>query len=144
MPKINVLKPFTFTPPVLEREGMVGLPQEIKFNIGEHEVDDVIADHPWIAKHFADGHIESPAQARLRLEAVAKKAREDAVNAELAIAMAEQATTRVTGAAQAAATDSKISAEDLHRPVSELRQRQGAALNQPIGGKTLSIGKKSA
>ena len=40
----------------------------------EYEIadDDPMLEHPWIKEDFADGHIESPEQAKARVEAEAK------------------------------------------------------------------------
>jgi hypothetical protein len=88
---ITVLKPFTFSRPLPKpsnvevRDGELHvrhngqrpkLPRELRFMpdtdghgnyiATEREVDDDIADHPWIKEHFADGCIEDPALAAER------------------------------------------------------------------------------
>lgn len=70
MPKINVLKPFKFTSPAHGQ----ALPKEHHFSKGEHEVSDEVANHPWIARDFADGHIETPQAAAARTTAEAEAA----------------------------------------------------------------------
>jgi len=53
MKKIEVLKTFTFT------TGSAPTPREIVFEPGVYEVDDAIANHPWI-KSGADGKVKLP------------------------------------------------------------------------------------
>jgi hypothetical protein len=85
---LRVLKPFQFT---------LSAHRSRKFAAGEHLLDPANAEdaavlsHSWICD-FADGCIESPQQARERLEAVAAKGaeraqREAAVRKETAAAL---------------------------------------------------------
>lgn len=124
MAKIRVLKPFIFSaqPPPGEK-----IPVERYFAPGEHEVDDVIASHPWIKDHFADGRIETPEQAKERTAKAAAEAKRIAADAKQANELAEAAAQRLS---RAAATTTKASAEEIERelntPVNELKVRQGA------------------
>lgn len=65
MVKITVLRPFTFTSRAVGR-----MPIERHFPRGEHEIDEEMAAHPFISKYFADGCIETPAQAKARATAI--------------------------------------------------------------------------
>jgi hypothetical protein len=66
--RLNVLKQFSFSFPA--QHG-----RQRRFAKGEHLLDPqgaedaAILAHPWIARDFADGHIESPQRTRDRLEA---------------------------------------------------------------------------
>jgi hypothetical protein len=55
MTKIKVLKPFTFSSAPTDAASLGGT--ERRFTVGDHEIPDEIANHPWI-KAGADGHIE--------------------------------------------------------------------------------------
>ena len=117
---INVLRPFVFTWPQgpTERE-----PREKLFTVGEHEIDEVMAAHPWIVKHFAEGRIERPEQRAERLKAKAAKiaavAEQDAREREAS----EAALRRAIGGIVATSKASKEEIErELNTPISQLRR----------------------
>lgn len=145
--KIRVLKPFVFTP--TPTPGVRGQPQEIRFAVGpngeamEYEVPDEVWAHPWMNKDYADGKIESPAQAALRTEAAAKAAEVAAAEAAAAKARAEAAVARME--TSSAIRQEQVDADrvamntprgqlrvaasggtDMDVPVDELRRRQSA------------------
>jgi hypothetical protein len=126
MRKIHVLKAFRFSH---HPEGSGRLPVEIPFAVGEHEVEDAIATHPWMAA-YADGCIETPQAAVVRTTAVKARADEAQANALNAMAQAESAVARLTRAQPEAVKDYALSNEDLNTPLGELRARHGEALSQ--------------
>lgn len=83
MPKIRVLKPFVFSRAPAEGQK---LPVEQRFEVGVHDIDDEMAAHPWIARHHADGCIETAEQARANAEAAAAAAKKAADEAAAAAA----------------------------------------------------------
>ena len=90
--KINVLKAFRFTTPA-DRKAGVPLPVEKVFAVGEHEIDEAMLAHPWMAAG-ADGCIESPAQAKERKRLADEKALEAKIINENALAQAQMAEER--------------------------------------------------
>lgn len=126
MPTIRVIRPFTFSYPLGTSEKVA---RERHFPIGEHEIEESVADHPFIAKHFADGCIETPEQARKRAEeaaTVAKKAQDDAdywkAHAEAAFKRAEALSIVQTNG------DPKALERELNTPVNQLGAQQGAGI----------------
>ena len=80
MPKtIKVLKHFVFS----RANG-----EAVQLPAGEHEVDDEIANHPYVARDFADGHVEDTAGI-----AAAKAAAKAAADAEAKAKADAEATT---------------------------------------------------
>jgi hypothetical protein len=150
--KIRVLKPFVFTP--TPTPGVRGQPQEIAFKVGpngeamEYEIPDEVWAHPWMKKDFADGKIESPAQAAIRTAAEAKKAEDAAAEAAAAKARAEAAVARMEAAQgirqEQVNADAKLldtprgqlrtvgnqGGSDMDVPVDELRRRQSAGVKK--------------
>lgn len=131
MPKITVLKPFTFSRPPGKAQK---LPTEQKFEPGEREIDNEMAAHPWIEKDFADGAIESPAQARARLEAAKAGAEQAARDAEVAKAQAEATFARVSAAASQTASQNKETEKELNTPVNEVGAQRGAGVDSSTPG----------
>lgn len=126
MPKINVLKPFGFSRKPKDGQG---LPLEQVFRVGEHEVDDEMAAHPWIAKHFADGCIETPEAAAARTKLIADKAEQAAADAEQARIVAEAAFARLNVVHARGTLDSEEAAKDLATPIGELTAKQGEGID---------------
>jgi hypothetical protein len=146
--KIRVLKPFVFTPQ--PNPNVHGQPQDLPFKVGpngepmEYDIPDSVWAHPWMSRDFADGKIESPAQAVVRTAAEAKKADEAAAEAAAAKARSEAAIQRMESAQRInqarVDADSKLldtprgqlriagnqGGSDMDVPVSELRARQGS------------------
>jgi hypothetical protein len=142
---IRVLKPFVFsTRPVGGTDRAP--PVERKFTVGDHEIDDGTAAHPWIAAG-ADGKIESAEAALARITAEKVKADELTAANETARIAAERALEQLEKrartadkiasaiadieanpeapvAASAAAKDELQ--KNLDTPVSELRAKQAA------------------
>lgn len=130
---INVLSAFVFShlkPGSLRAT-------EIRFTPGLHEVDDVVANHPYIAVQFADGHVESPAQTRERLrKAVEIKDASDA-SAKVQSERAATAYARILAADPAAKESAEQIERALHTPVGQLRTKGdvgslNASLNTPV------------
>lgn len=122
MPIIRVKKQFIYSRPKLQDEKLA---VEQVFKPGEHEISEAMADHPWIRDHFADGCIESPAEAAARAEAAkvaAEKAEEEAKQVQ-ALADASFARLQVN-AENNAGTPEEIERE-LNTPVSKLRRAGG-------------------
>lgn len=118
---INVLKPFRFTHNVAGGR----LPVEKVFSVGQHEVSDEIADHPWMgAPSYADGHIETPEAAVKRTQAAKAKAEKAAAEAAQATALAEAAMDRLERSQPETAQKQKLSEEALNTPVGQLRAKQ--------------------
>ena len=120
MPKLIVLRPFTFTHPADEH---TRISVETRFFPGVHEVAESVIDHPWI-KAGADGRIETAAQSKARSEReIETKRIQDEANAE-ATANAEAAVGRMAAADSTARGVSKEAIEkELNTPVSELRKK---------------------
>lgn len=135
MTTIRVIRPFTFSYPLGEGQKVH---TEKFFPVGDHDVDDVIANHPWIVKHFADGCIETPEQARKRAaeaSAIASRAEEDA---RYWTAHAEAAVKRAEAMAPQNAGDAKALEAELNTPINQLGVRQGAGISSstPAGTPT--------
>jgi hypothetical protein len=128
MPSINVLKPFVFSLPGTNGK----MAREHKFSVGEHEVSDEVANHPWIAESFADGHIETPkaraertARAAAAADAAAKAAAKAKAAAEASVKRLEAANTN--GQKTAAATD------ELNLPIGQVATNNGAGTGAKLG-----------
>jgi hypothetical protein len=119
MPTIRVKKTFVYSRPPKEGEKLA---VERTFLPGEHEIDDEMAAHPWIAEHFADGHIESPAEAKARAEAAEAAATVAAAEAAQVQALADAAVARMAVGRGEEASKDDIEKE-LNTPVSKLRKR---------------------
>lgn len=117
---IRVLKPFMFTFPAKATEKLT---TERLFTIGDHEIDDEIANHPWI-KAGADGKIESVAQARARHA----KALAAVLSAEEEARVAADSANAAMARIQSSQPENKASAEEIERelntPVHEIKKRQ--------------------
>lgn len=127
---IRVLKPLMFSHPA--RNGQK-LTTETRFSVGEHVVDDDIAEHPWIASG-ADGRIETPAQALARLAEAEQKAKEQKAEDDNVTAQAQAAAERLKRAEpRATGTAAELEVE-LNTPVSVLRaqREQGVAPGAPL------------
>jgi hypothetical protein len=129
MAKVNITKPFVFSRPAKAGEK---LPQEVRFRPGEQDIPDDIAAHPWIAKHFADGCIERPEQAKQRAADARAKAKKQREDADRALAQAEQAFARSQGNAAVVQAGAKATDKELNTPVNQLRVNQGSG----VGGAT--------
>jgi hypothetical protein len=126
---IRVLKPFMFSHPATKGQKLT---TETRFSVGEHEIEDEIANHPWI-RSGADGRIESPAQAAARAAEEEQKAKEAKAEADNANAQALAAAERLKRAEpRTAGTAEELEAE-LNTPVSVLRAQRGQGV--PAGGK---------
>lgn len=138
---INVLKPFMFSHPPAYGERLT---TETRFSVGEHEVDESVANHPWI-RAGADGKVETAAQAKVRADKAAKKAEQDRIDADIALAAADAAVNRLrAGEPTRTASREEIDAE-LNTPIDQLRAKRGqgmpAALKSnetPAGQETLA------
>jgi hypothetical protein len=97
MSQINVVRPFVYT-----RKPPKGLkvPVELWFKVGVHEIDDETASDPFISKYFADGCIETPAQAQERARVATEQATRIQREADEANLFAKQAYDRAVAAAQ--------------------------------------------
>jgi hypothetical protein len=122
MPKIRVTRPFILSMPSPD-EGRI--PIEIPFTVGEHDIEQKIADHPYI-KSFADGRIETPEQAKIRAAAVIKAAEDAKAEAAQVQAQADAALKRLEVNSPKAAKAANLAAESLDTPVNKLRAKQGA------------------
>lgn len=122
MNTINVLKPF-----VLSLAPKMGsqVPAEIKFRVGEHQVTDEIANHPYILAG-ADGHIESAKQAVARATEAQRKADMAKAQADAANLNAKRALERLEATHRTSATNSAQAAAVLDTPLNELN-RTGTA-----------------
>jgi hypothetical protein len=120
MKELRVLKPFMFTH--APSSGEQRLSEETRFVPGIYQVEDHIANHPWI-RAGADGKIESAAQAAVRVveEAERQKAA-DADRAE-ATAAAEAAVARLAQAETRRVTEAKDSTDELNTSVENLKNR---------------------
>jgi hypothetical protein len=127
MPKIHVLKPFVFSslPPNGSK-----LPVERHFAKGVKDIDEAMANHPWIRDEYADGHIERPEQARARLRAAAIAAKQAADEAAQVNRLAEEAIARTVAQSGTTASNEEIERE-LNTPANELQRQRGAALDLP-------------
>lgn len=126
MPKITVLKPFGFSRKPKDGQG---LPLEQTFRPGDHEIDDEMAAHPWIANHFADGCIETPEATAARTKLAADKAAQAATDAEQARIVAEAAFARLNVVHARGTLDSEEAAKDLETPVGTLTAKQGVGID---------------
>lgn len=113
MPKIRVLKPFTFSHPPHGRQRVT---DEVKFLPGDHEVSDDIANHPWI-KSGADGRIESAQQAAVRTEREAVVAAQNKLDADTANAHALAAVARLNAAQPGAKATAEEIETELNTPI---------------------------
>lgn len=98
MPQINVIRPFVYT-----RKPPKGLkvPVERWFKVGTgQEIDDEMAADPFISKYFADGCIETPAQAQERARVATEQAARIQREADEANKFAQQAYDRAVAAAK--------------------------------------------
>jgi len=136
---IRVLRPFVFTYPLTAGER---LNRERVFGVGEHEVDDAVASHPWI-KAYADGRIESPQQEAARLKAAADNAAELARIAEQSRVASEAAFARLVGNAPAAKMTAEEMEAALNTPVDQLRAKQGAAIASEVNSPVSTLKLKS-
>lgn len=118
--KIRVLKTFRFS----HNKDGGRLPKEDIFTPGEHEIDDHMANHPWIKDHFADGHIERPELAVKRLEAEKKAAEFKAQEAAFALSTAEKAMARLVSSQPNLVLDKDAIERELNTPVNVLRNGQ--------------------
>jgi hypothetical protein len=122
---INVLKPFAFSKPLTSITGN-GLPEVIHFRVGEQEITDELAAHPWIAPpNNADGHIETEEATEERKKVETKKKAKDDAEAENALAQAQASLSRLERNQE---KEEKLSPseEDLNTPINKLRSKQGA------------------
>ncbi len=133
--KINVLKPFVFSAP-LEKDQR--LPTERLFTVGEHEITEEMANHPWIKNTHAEGKIESPEQRVKRVKEQKVKADADAAQAAIATAEAEAAVRRATTAQPVLTASAEELEEELNTPVHVLRERgpggkkSGGRIDTPV------------
>lgn len=142
MKKIRVLKPFVFS--IIPKAGGV-IAQETKFHIGEHEIADEIADHPWI-KSLADGHIESDEEFAKRVQVDEERLALEAAINEKARVDAEAAFARVQEMygqnGPSIHGDDKNPADDLNAPIDQ--EKLNEELNTPINELNKRGKKKSA
>jgi hypothetical protein len=101
------------------------------WNPTEVELPDDVATHPWVADDFADGAIESPAQAAARVTALVAEKDRNAEDAARINAQAEQAMRRATGNAVVRKASSSDMEKELNTPVNELGAQQGKDIDSP-------------
>ena len=127
---IRVLKHFhlSMLPKTAAQPGAVPqLPIERVFAPGDHEVDEDVANHPYI-KALADGKIESPAAAKARVEKEAADAEKAEADAAAGKAQAEAALARFTKkAAESSEAGADAIEKELNTPVGQLRRSAGGA-----------------
>ena len=134
--KINVLKPFRLSRKPT-RDGQ--LPTEQEFGVGEHEIDEETAAHPWMAApNFADGHIESPQAMHARLKAQAERNAFVRDNADKANRDAQAAMDRLVRSHNMNQEDKDKTYEDLNTPLNVLKAKSGDGLGElpPTGENT--------
>jgi len=126
MPKmITVKKAFTFNYPHPGNDPEKGrVPRVRVFTPGVYEIDDEMAEHPWIAKHYADGHIETPQEEEARVAAVKAASEKAAADNAVILAAANAAVARATNLStdEILGNAEEIEAE-LNTPVSKLNRR---------------------
>lgn len=143
---MTVLKPFVFSKPAAEK-GRV--PTEIKFHPERDpetgrwkptdlELPDEVAAHPWVALDFADGAIESPAQAAERAKVLAAQKIAADTAAEKINKQSELALARATGKAAVDAAAGAAVVSDLDTPVNVLAAKSGHDVDTPNGPVTVS------
>jgi len=143
MVTIHVLKSFRFTEktPTAHKEHL--------FTVGDHEISDEFAAHPFFARDFADGHIERPEQTAERLKAEEDKAAVEALIAEQSKARAEASLARLQNNATVQAqrkeletplgapadkldlTDPDVQ-KALNTPANVLQEQTAAKLNEAV------------
>lgn len=124
--KINVLKRFTFSyPPHPDHK----LHREKQIEVGEQEIDEVMANHPWIREHYADGCIERPEAAVARADAAKATADKTAAEAKAAIEEAERAYNRTVAMAASVAVSPEQLEKDLNTPINRLAAEQGTGID---------------
>lgn len=128
MPKIRVLKSFVFSHPQRADEKLT---TETLFRVGEYEITDAVANHPWI-KAGADGKIESAAQAVERTKAEAAKAEASKAEADAANAAATAAVARLKAAEPGATGTAEEIAAELNTPIDVLKQRRALGLPKSV------------
>jgi hypothetical protein len=131
-----LLKPFVFSRPAVSGR----LSETVKFvpqkdpDTGayiptEIEMEDEIAEHPWIREHFADGCLESPERTQQRLavaQAKKDKANKDAAKIKK---QSEEAFRRATGGAEVKKTSDQELQKALNTPVNELAAARGKGID---------------
>lgn len=121
--QINVLKPFRFS---YFADPSDRIATEQAFSIGEHEIPDghPMLNHPWIREHYADGRIETPAQAGARQKEAERLKRErEALEAQQMAAAQAAFDKRVKAHEKGAAVNQEALERELNTPVGELRAR---------------------
>lgn len=119
--KIRILKAFVFSRPQSPDQR---IPLEKSYPVGDIEIDDEMAEHPWIKVHLADGKIESDEQAAARLALEKERAKAKAEEDEKQRIASEAALARtVKQIAANNQTSAEVVEKELNTPVSKLRQR---------------------
>jgi len=120
---IRVLKPFMFTFPTAPDERT---PTEQRFTAGDVTLEDnhPLLSHRWFKRDFCDGRVESPAQAKARLDEEKRKLDEQEAQNAISKAAAEAAVARLLPKGDAIQTDNEALQEELNTPIPELRRRQ--------------------
>lgn len=131
MPKtIRVVKPFVFSYPL---ESDKKIHREKHLAAGEQEIDDEMAAHPWIEKHFADGCIETPAAALARTQAAKVAADKATEDNQRILAEAQAAFDRAVTQSRAVMTPSDVALHKaLNTPINELGTQQGAGIVESV------------
>jgi hypothetical protein len=131
MATIRVLKSFVFTPPP-ERRSRV--PTEMKFRTGPNRepVDVTIPDnhplltHPWYLDDHCDGCVESPEQAKARVDRERAALAASVAQNTASLAQAQAAVDRMQNAGKSILGSKEEQEEELNTPIPELRARQNA------------------
>jgi hypothetical protein len=143
MATIHVLKSFRFT------EKTPTAYKEHLFTVGDHEISDEMAAHPFIARDFADGHIERPEATLERLKAAEEKAAREALIAKQAKDRADASMARLQNNATVQAQSKELSTplsapapaldltdpdvqKALHTPANVLQEQTAAKLNEAV------------
>lgn len=143
MPKtVTLLRPFVFSSPPKDEHHK--LPREQWFKPQKDaatgdwvptpvELPDDVANHPFIAEHYADGCIERPEITAERVAALqAKRQQEDEVNAR-ELRKAEEALKRASGTHEVHKAIDEDVERQLNTPVNQLNAQQGQGIGKKAG-----------
>jgi len=119
--KIKVIKPFVFSSLPNGDEGKLAV--QVPFAVGEYEISDDMANHPWIRVHLADGCIEDPKVTLRNAEESAKQAEAALAQARKITEQAAAAFARATAGSKGAATSAADIQKELNTPASQLKTK---------------------
>jgi hypothetical protein len=102
---------------------------------GDFELTDEMLANPWIYRDFADGCIESPAQAAERARVAHAAAQKADAEADRSRIRAEQAFARATGGQRYTDMSQEELNKVLNTPVNELNRQAGDGIDKTVAEK---------